>query len=184
METGQLDPSDSELVKRARRGESAAFHLLVDRHARFLLAMAVSLVGAADAEDLVQETFAGAFRGLGGFKDQSSFKTWLTRILIRQAARHWQASRRRSEHLKDRFLTSQEHHPSAAGAADARMDVSAAILALSSEHREVVVLRELQGLSYEQIAEVLDLPRGTVESRLFRARQALQELLKEYLDRD
>lgn len=181
MDGGQWNPDDSELVRQARSGQGDAFHLLVDRHARFLLAMANSLAGPADAEDLVQETFAGAFRGLDGFKGQSSFKTWLARILVRQAARHRQVNRRRNEQLQQRFLTSSEHVFPESHAADVRMDVSRAILALSPEHREVVVLRELQGFSYEQIAEILELPRGTVESRLFRARQALQELLKEYL---
>ena len=81
-------PTDFELVRLARKGDAAAFHGLVDRHARFLYSLALSLTSsAADAEDLVQETLAGAFRGLASFEGRSSLKTWLARILVRQNAR-------------------------------------------------------------------------------------------------
>jgi len=177
-----LDWSDPELVERARRGDGAAFHGLVDRHAAALYALAVNLVGRDDAEDVVQETLAGAFAGLSGFRSASSVKTWMTRILVRQAAGHW-----RKRKLWDRSTAAR---PSVAGAgvptpsqaADARMDVADALKDLSPEHREVVVLREMQGLSYEEMAEVLGVPRGTVESRLFRARRELQKLLTGYSD--
>ncbi len=178
MKNGQPPQSDSELVSQARRGDAAAFHQLVDRHGAALYGLACRLVGnPADAEDVMQEMLAGAFRGLGAFRQQSSVKTWLTRILVRQAARHQRDAARYRLKLHDRApaarLSEQKR-------ADVRMDLDEAIAALSHEHREVIVLRELQGLSYEQIASVLNLPPGTVESRLFRARRELRELLKEY----
>jgi RNA polymerase sigma-70 factor (ECF subfamily) len=155
---GSLGASDWQLVRRARGGDLAAFHELVDRHAATLLGLATMLVGnAADAEDVVQETFAGAFRGLGGFRGDSAVKTWLTRILLRQAA------------------------GAATERADTRMDLAAALADMSQEHRQVLVLRELQGLSYDEISRILNVPRGTVESRLFRARKAMQDRLKDYL---
>jgi RNA polymerase sigma-70 factor (ECF subfamily) len=182
MESGDLEPDDRELVGRARQGDHAAFHELVDRYAASMLGLAAYLVGnVTDAEDIVQETFSGAFRGLKAFRGRSSVKTWLTRILIRQVAAHLRGRRRFPGLPRSKSSAGEPLCPSASQSVDARMDVTAAILALSPEHREVVVLRELQGLSYEEIAEVLAVPRGTVESRLFRARRAMQELLKDYL---
>ena len=182
-ESGHGRSTDLELVARAREGDHSAFHRLVDRHAQSLFALAVSLGGnAADAEDLVQETFAGAYRGLGTFEGRASVKTWLTRILIRQLARHLSRVRRRKAVFRPLEATPEDAlgDASPVAAADARMDVTAAIRSLGPEHREVIVLREIQGLSYEEMAEILEVPRGTVESRLFRARRELQERLKEY----
>jgi len=187
--SGYLQSTDVELVQAARAGDPAAFHALVDRYAHSLFALAVSLSdNTADAEDLVQETFTGAFRGLGGFQGRASVKTWLSRILVRQAARHLRYARRRKatfiplEATSESSLGVASSHPRPGGqaGADVRMDVMAAIRSLSPEHQGVIVLRELEGLSYDEMAEVLQIPRGTVESRLFRARRALQEQLKEY----
>ena len=174
--------ADVELIRRIRRGDDSAFQQLVDRHGRRLLGLAVSMVGnVADAEDVVQETLAGAFRGFGDFQRRSSVRTWLTRILIKRVARH-----RRRQRLRKTLPIEHAAGRSAGGRAepaqaDVRMDVAAVLERLSEEHRTVVVLREMQGMSYEGIADVLGIPRGTVESRLFRARQKLKELLKDYL---
>ena len=182
--TGHLRPTDAELIQAARGGDQAAFHALVDRHAHALYGLAASLSdNAADAEDIVQETFAGAFWGLGGFRGQASVKTWLTRILVRQAARHRRYAGRRQATFRglEAAVDADLGVPSADGATDARIDVKAAMRLLSPDHRDVIALREFQGLSYDEIAEVLEIPRGTVESRLFRARRELQGQLKEYL---
>jgi RNA polymerase sigma-70 factor (ECF subfamily) len=154
----------------------------VDRYAAPLLRLAAWWVGnAADAEDIVQETLTGAFRALHAFRGGSSVRTWLARILVRQAAAHHRRRKRAIDLLHLRRPAAEASEGGPAQAVDARIDVSAAIRALSREHREVVVLREMQGLSYEEIAEVLGIPRGTVESRLFRARRELAERLKEYV---
>ena len=180
MDNGPLPPTDWELARRARAGDDSAFHALVDRHAQALYALAVRLVGnAADAEDVVQETLAGAFRGLRRFRGQSSVKTWLTQILVRQAAQHRAARRQRTLRL-DQY-ESVGATASAQPQSDARMDVAEAMLALEPEFRAVIALRELQGMRYDEMAEMLSVPKGTVESRLFRARRQLRELLKEYL---
>jgi len=169
-------------VERARRGDTGVFHEVVDRFAPALYALAVSLVGnAADAEDVVQETFTGAFRGLRRFRQDSSLKTWLTRILCRQTAAH----HRRTKRHRDRVIRLDETvgpELAATGAAtpDVRMDIDLAIGSLSPEHREVIILREREGMTYNEIAEALGIPRGTVESRLFRARRDLQERLGAY----
>jgi len=178
-------PSDAALLLQARGGDHAAFHALVDRHAAGLFATAVALVGrAADAEDLLQETFTGALRGLAKFEGRSSVKTWLTVILLRRVAMHRRRAGRKDDRLVplDAAAGAATDRPPPTAAVDARLDVMDALGALRPEHREVLVLRELQGLAYDEIAEALDVPRGTVESRLFRARRALRERLGDYLD--
>ena len=179
MEHGRFPSSDVELVQKARRGDLGSFHQLVDRHAPYLYGLACKMTGnTTDAEDVLQETLAGAFGGLTWFRGESSPRTWMTRILVRQAAAHLERSRRhRARTLRD----DDRGVASSADGADARMDVQAAILSLEPEFRDAIVLREMQGLSYEQIAAELSIPRGTVESRLFRARRKLQHLLRAYL---
>jgi RNA polymerase sigma-70 factor, ECF subfamily len=172
------DEQDRQWIVRAARGDSAAFHRLVDAHADRLFRVANSLVGnVSDAEDVLQETFAGAFKGLRGFAGRSTVKTWLTRILVLQVAA-WRRKRRKTLPLEG-----APERASGGGQAgvDARMDFQAAMEKLSPEHREVIVLRELEQMSYEEIAQALEVPRGTVESRLHRARAELALRLKSYL---
>lgn len=187
-ESSHLQATDLELVRRARHGDDRSFHELVDRYAGQLFGLACSLVGnVADAEDVVQETFSGAFRHLAAFREHSSVKTWLTRILVRQAARCHRSRRSRKTVSLDDLSEASGAVPvktefgSATSALDIRMDVLRILETLSAEHREVIVLRELQGMSYREMEEVLRVPRGTVESRLFRARNELRERLKDYL---
>jgi len=153
---------------------------MVERHAGSLYRLAISLVGnAADAEDALQEALAGAFKALPKFEERSSLKTWLTRILVNQAARRHRTRGRFATLPAEEAL--ERPAPEAEDAAATRMDVLAAMEALPAEHREVIALREIQGMTYDEIAETLSVPRGTVESRLFRARRALRERLKDYL---
>jgi RNA polymerase sigma-70 factor (ECF subfamily) len=161
-------------VRRLKSGNEAAFHELVDRFGQQLFRVAYSMVGnAADGEDVVQETFSAAFAGIGRFRGEASLKTWLMQILVRQCARlkrgrgrKWTIGIEKAE---------QEAAVDSAGAAESRMDVVAMLQTLSEEHREVIVLRELQSMTYEEMAETLKIPRGTVESRLYRARNELRE---------
>jgi RNA polymerase sigma-70 factor (ECF subfamily) len=184
------DASDLELVRSAGSGDDDAFHTLIDRHAPTLFRVAQSLTrNRQDAEDLMQETFVGAYRGLKNFAGRSSVKTWLVQILTRQAAKAWHRSRHHRSarsidpssddentgggYDDDRSLTSE----SQTAAVDRRLDVMAVLKTISAPHREVLVLREMRGLSYEEIARVLEVPRGTVESRLSRARAEFREKL-------
>ena len=178
-----LTPTDEQLVRRASGGDRDAFHELVDRHAGRLFGLAVQLLGnSADAEDVLQESLIGAFTGLRSFRAESSVKTWLTRILIRQVARFFRKrGRRRVVPFDPQSMVGPTVGP-AESTHDAQVDVHRAMEKLAPEHREVIVLREFHGLAYDEIAEVLELPQGTVESRLWRARRALAELLKEYVD--
>jgi RNA polymerase sigma-70 factor (ECF subfamily) len=160
---------------------------MVDRYGDYLYGLAHSLVGnAADAADVVQETLSGAFRRLRKFEGRSSVKTWLSRILVKQAARHHRSRRRRRAVSLDRLsgTSAESSSRGKAGSAetrsDTRMDVLAALNKLAPIHREVIVLRELEGMSYDEIGAVLGVPRGTVESRLFRARREMRERLRDY----
>jgi RNA polymerase sigma-70 factor (ECF subfamily) len=179
---------DTGLLRKAAAGDGEAFHALLDRHMDRLYRLAVSLVGnSADAEDVLQETFAGAYRGLDRFEGRSSVGTWLTRILVMQTARFRRDRRRKRMDSLDSFpLAAGPHEPSsraplASGSVDARIDIQAALLQLSPAHRQVLVLREFEQMSYEEIADVLGVPQGTVESRLHRARSDLREKLAAYL---
>jgi RNA polymerase sigma-70 factor (ECF subfamily) len=177
---GPLDPPDAELLRRSAQGDGSAFRELMDRHADAMFRLAASLVGnPTDAEDVLQEALTGAFRGAGKFQGRSAVKTWLTRIVLTQAALfHRDRKRRRlrqDDTAQDRLVASE----STAGV-EAKIDLHAALQRLSREHREVLVLRELEMLPYEQIAAVLELPVGTVESRLFRARAELRLVLRDY----
>ncbi len=171
---GSLSPeANAALLRRLRKGDESAYHELVDRFSGPLFRIAYSMVGnSADAEDVVQETFAAAFSGIERFRGESSLKTWLTQILVRQSARlHRSRGRRWTLPIDETQHASGDE----AAAADSRMDVIQMLQTLSPEHREVIVLRELQSMSYEEMSEALKIPRGTVESRLHRARTELRE---------
>lgn len=176
-----MSQTDKDLVRRACQGDSQALGLLVDRHSSSLYRLALSLVNQPhDAQDLVQDTWLGALRHLGHFQGRASVRTWLSRILMKQAANHWRRqSYRRTQTLDqpDPAAGSDPRLTTDPGVAqsDARLDLMDLLETLSPEHRVVLVLRELEGLSYEQISQALELPPGTIESRLFRARQALKQ---------
>ncbi len=167
---------DEALAERAADGDRHAFALLVDRHATRLLALATKLLrNSVDAEDVVQETLLGALRAITQFQRRSSVKTWLNRILIRQVALWWRKAR-----PMDRLPTEVESRSSASASSGQKLDVQAALERLSEEHRQILVLREWNGMSYDEMAELLDVPRGTIESRLHRARQELRRRLGSY----
>jgi RNA polymerase sigma-70 factor (ECF subfamily) len=183
---GHEPDGDIELVQRVRQGDEAAFRRVVDIHGPRLYLLAMSMLGnREDAQDVVQETFVGAFRGLRGFQGRSTVKTWLTRILMNNVA-----NLRRSRHLRKTLPLGEAEEQlgealaelaTETGRADVRMDIAAVLSRLPQEHREVIVLREIQSMTYDEIAAALGVPRGTVESRLFRARQKLKEILGDYL---
>jgi RNA polymerase sigma-70 factor, ECF subfamily len=195
-----LRVTDAELVHKARAGDASAFHELVDRHAGPLYRLARSMLGPAgehDAHDVVQETFLGALKRLDAFEGRAAPGTWLRRILVNQVSKVYRSRGvRRSLSLEtaaagddraDGPAPGTAAVPAAPGAGTAedverRVDVQAMLDSLSSDHRQVLVLRELEGLSYDEIAEALDVPRGTVESRIFRARQQLKEKFAGYMD--
>jgi RNA polymerase sigma-70 factor, ECF subfamily len=170
---GQAD-DEQELIRRARQRDAQALHQLVDRYAHELYATAVYLVGNHhDAADLVQETLLGMTQSISQYRGDARFKTWLWSILLRQAAR----IRRQRARLRPDGRIVERITADRRPASDAKIDVQAAMEHLSEEHRQILVLREFQGLSYAEISEAIGVPRGTVESRLYRARAALAQIL-------
>ena len=180
---------DLDLVRRVADGDRAAFHGIVDRYADDLFRVAVSMLGnAEDAEDVLQEALLSAFGRMGTFEGRSSLKTWLIGILIRQAGKHrryarirkWISFQSLSGRAEEDFRDATTADPTAS--MEANLDAQTMLESLSRKHREVIVLREMEGLSYKEIGEALKIPTGTVESRLFRARQQLEEEFGDYLD--
>ena len=175
--------NDLALAKRAAQGDRSSLHALVDRHCKPLYRTALGLCPTqADAEDVLQETLLAAFRGIGGFSGQASLLTWMTRILVRQAAKVGKKRRRRKLESIEEIAPSDPRLPLSRQTLDedGRLDFAAALRKLAREHREVVVLREVQGLSYTEIAELLGIAQGTVESRIHRARLELRQHLRAY----
>jgi RNA polymerase sigma-70 factor (ECF subfamily) len=166
--------AEAAFLRRLRGGDQAAYHELVDRFGQLLYRVAYSMVGnSADAEDAVAETFSAAFAGIGKFRGEASLKTWLMQILVRQCAK-LKRTRGRKWMIGIEKVEQQNIAVDSASAVESRMDVVAMLQTLSDEHREVIVLRELQSMSYEEMSETLKIPRGTVESRLHRARTELR----------
>ena len=186
---------DAQLIGQALAGQTAAFGQLVQRYQDRLHNTVVHVVGnAEDAKDVVQEAFVQAFLKLESFQGASAFYTWLYRIAFNVAATHCRRrgamrSAERTALADGHLRNSAEDHPqNTADGPGERLEreercrqVRHAISQLAEEHRAVLVLREMDGCGYETIAEVLDLPVGTVRSRLHRARMQLRDQLKEVL---
>ncbi len=171
---------DIRLVRQVARGDAAASRRFVDAHGRYLYGVAHALAGnPADAEDLVQETLAAAVSGR--YRGEASLRTWLVGILVRRAAMLRRSRARRPAEPLVEARTDVPAEPDPTARSDVRLDLTTMLACLSPEHRAVIVLRELQGLTYEAIAGVLKIPRGTVESRLHRARQELRRRFRGYM---
>jgi RNA polymerase sigma-70 factor (ECF subfamily) len=179
-------PSDAELLGQSSRGNQTAFRELINRHGRYLYGIAQGCSGnAADADDLVQETLIGALNAK--FRGESSVRTFLVSILIRQAGMLRRKKKRQAgwmslnvEGGQEGGAVSSARSGEANSGSDARLDLSVMLQALSPEHRQVIILRELEQMTYEEIAVTLGVPRGTVESRLHRAREELRRRFKGY----
>jgi RNA polymerase sigma-70 factor (ECF subfamily) len=176
-------PDDAQLLRSIGNGNQSAFRELVLRHSRYLYGIAFSLSGnAADAEDLVQETFVAVLNSK--FRGESLVRTWLVQILVRRSAM-LRRTRKRSAALGSPVPYEESAalatRASTVAGADARLDLAAILAVLSPEHRQVIVLREVEQMSYEEMAAALGVPRGTVESRLHRARVEIRQRFKDYL---
>jgi RNA polymerase sigma-70 factor (ECF subfamily) len=166
---------DSVLVRQILDGDAAAGERWVADHYPRICRLLRHLTGSVDtAEDLAQQAFLKAWQALATFKGESSVATWLHRIAYREYT-HWLRARREHTSLEDAADVADER------AADALESVLVrqALVELSPEHRETFLLYNVQGLSVPEVAAVLDVPAGTVKSRLFTARQRLREMLGE-----
>ncbi len=186
---------DQQLVERAQCGDKKAFGLLVSKYQRKLVRLLSRLIrDSAEVEDVAQEAFIKAYRALPSFRGESAFYTWLYRIGINTAKNYLVSQGRRAptttefdseeaesfddgEQLRDintpeRMLQSKQIGET----------VNSAMDALPEELRTAIALREIEGLSYEEIAGIMDCPIGTVRSRIFRAREAIADKLRPLLD--
>ena len=181
---------DAEVIRRVRAGDSDAFGVLVDRYGARIQRLVRGFVrNEEDARDVAQDAFLKAFARLDRFDGRSAFYTWMYRIAANTAMDHNKKVRRRPAPLPLEAPREDDERPSSAPAApgpspvqgamtaELRVRIDRALDALPPVYREVVVLRELEGLTYDDIARVLRLSRGTVESRLFRARERLRASL-------
>jgi RNA polymerase sigma-70 factor (ECF subfamily) len=193
------DGIDAELVERARRGDSRAFEMLVVKYQRRLERLIMRIVRDPElVQDIAQESFVRAYRALPQFRGESAFYTWLYRIAVNTAKKALMELKRDPVVLEsalvsdsddddetyrsDRELSHGETPEALLASKEIAQTVNAAIEALSEDLRQAITLREIEGLSYEEIAVVMNCPIGTVRSRIFRAREAIAQRLRPLLD--
>jgi RNA polymerase sigma-70 factor (ECF subfamily) len=186
---------DQQIVERVQRGDKRAFDLLVTKYQRKIFRLLSRLIrDPAEIEDVAQEAFIKAYRALPNFRGESAFYTWLYRIAINTAKNHLVSQGRRAPTSTETEIEDAETFEEAdalreVNTPDAMMvsrqvgeAVNRAIDRLPEDLRNAIVLRELEGLSYEEIAESMNCPIGTVRSRIFRAREAIARELRPLLD--
>lgn len=191
-----MELDEQALIRRCKDGDEEAFRMLMERHQRGVFAVAQAMVrDAEEARDIVQEAFVRVFQGLGGFKGDASFKTWLQRIVRNLCIDRLRARKSREQALGEVETVAEGEDAVEAGLVASRWGsqpqdrlldrelgeaIHAAVARLPEKHREILVLREVEGMSYEELAETLGIPKGTVMSRLFHARSKLQKDLAEF----
>jgi RNA polymerase sigma-70 factor (ECF subfamily) len=185
---------DAELAQVCRSGDLAAFECLVERHQRMMINVAFRMTGVyEDACDITQEAFLAAWRKLGDYRGEARFSTWLTAIVINLSRNRLQLRRQRERReayslnapIPGGEGTSLPDPPSSDRSvleqleeAELRAALQHCIEALSTEFREVLVLRDMQEMSYEEVGAALKLREGTVKSRLFRARETVRDCVR------
>jgi len=190
--------ADAELVRRAKAGEVRAFEMLVVKYQRRIERLIGRMVRDVDlVQDIAQETFIRAYRALPQFRGESAFYTWLYRIavnsakkalsdfkrdpLVLESSRALDGDGEETSRLENE-LTDGETPEALLASKEIAAAVNSAIAALSDDLRQAITLREIEGLSYEEISDVMNCPIGTVRSRIFRAREAIALKLRPLLD--
>ncbi len=185
---------DLELVKRVQNGDRQAFGMLVERYQnRILHVLTPFLKSRADAEDVAQESFIRAYRALAGFKGDSAFYSWLYRIAINTAKNYLKAKRVRppssdvdmadvAESALDNRLRNEDSPDQLLHRDEVENALYRAMAALPDEQRTALMLREIDGMSYEDIAITTECPIGTVRSRIFRARTSIESVINPMLN--
>lgn len=177
---------ESELIRRAKRGDQDAFGQLVLEHQNKVYTLCVHMAGREEAEDLAQEAFLKAWRSLDSFREESSFATWMHRLTTNICLDHLRRQTKR-QNLNAVSLDDEEEwtEPADPGAdpheqlerSERGRALAAALRGLPDHHRQVLVMREIGGLSYQEIAQSLSADVGTVKSRISRAREQLRKIL-------
>ncbi|MCA6216819.1 RNA polymerase sigma factor RpoE [Ideonella sp. B7] len=197
MTTPQAD-ADAALVERVKQGDVRAFEMLVVKYQRRIERLIGRMVRDSDLVfDIAQETFIRAYRALPQFRGDSAFYTWLYRIAVNTAKKALADLKRDPVITEAAFAVSSDEDETSSpqteqtdmatpdavlASKEIAATVNAAIDALSEDLRQAITLREIEGLSYEEIAEVMNCPIGTVRSRIFRAREAIAQRLRPLLD--
>jgi RNA polymerase sigma-70 factor (ECF subfamily) len=185
---------DLLLVERVREGDKRAFGLLVEKYRRKVIRLLSRMVrNADDLEDIAQETFIKAYRALPQFRGDAAFYTWLYRIAINTAKNHLVMRGKSMRTVSDQAMNDEDEPDERLMAQDistpetellskqVAIAVNEAVDALPNELRQAITLREIEGMSYEEIAEYMNCPIGTVRSRIFRAREAIASKLRPIL---
>lgn len=186
---------DQELVERAQRGDKQAFGMLVQKYQRKLGRLLSRMIrDQGEVEDVVQEAFVKAYRALPNFRGESAFYTWLYRIGINTAKNYLVAMGRRPQVVTEIEVEDAENYDNGAElrttdtpetelmSKQVAKTVNDTVASLPEELRTAITLREIEGLSYEEIAHLMGCPIGTVRSRIFRARETIAEKLRPLLD--
>jgi RNA polymerase sigma-70 factor, ECF subfamily len=186
---------DLQLVERVREGDKHAFGLLVEKYRRRVMRLLSRMIRDADEiEDITQEAFIKAYRALPQFRGDAAFYTWLYRIAINTAKNHLATRGRHMPTVSDQAMNDDDEPDERLVAQDSSTPesellskqmayaVNEAVDALPEELRQAITLREIEGMSYEEIAEAMTCPIGTVRSRIFRAREAIAAKLRPILD--
>lgn len=195
--TPELSPTEADLIARCKAGDKMAFDELISAHQERVFNVAYRLMGNyEEALDLTQEVFLNCFRKIGSFKGDSALSTWLYRITVNTAKNRWKYQQSRGVNRTDSLdvpfdqgdtkaladFPSPEPGPSEVASGRETMGkFEQCLQKLASEYREVIVLRYIEELPYEEIAEILRISLGTVKSRIHRARAELRELMRDYL---
>jgi len=187
-----MELTDAELVQECKRGNMSAFEKILDKYEGKIYNMAYRMLGdVQDAEDAAQEAFMKAYASLDGFRGESSFSTWLYRIAKNVCLDEIRRRQRKPVyHLDEPVKTPtgemQRQLPDDAPSPDEvvveyekRTAVEEALKKLTPHHRTAIILRDIQGLSYNEMADILDVKLGTVKSRLYRARSSMRDVLRE-----
>ena len=176
-------PADDELVRRTVDGDLGSFERLVERHGEVVIRVARRMVGPGEAEDVGQDALLRAFHRLGDFRGEAPFRAWLLRITHNAALDHLR--RRRPEPVDPEAVASEgdrepaERHPAERLELRERVErLESKLRLLPPAHRAVLVLRDVEGLSYDEISSVTDTPLGSVKGRIHRARNELIDLLR------
>ncbi len=182
---------DLALVRRAKKGDYRAFDLLVLKYQSRVIATAYKYVKEKQlAEDIAQEAFIKSYKSLDSFREESSFYTWVYRIAVNTAKNYIVSSKRREEIIMTDLSEDNNYYPEKPdidspqdilNASELRDLIFATLSSLGEETRTALSLREFDGLSYEQIAEISNCPVGTVRSRIFRGREMIEEKVRKHM---
>ena len=185
---------DLSLVRRAKKGDYRAFDLLVLKYQSRVIATAFKFVKEKQlAEDIAQEAFIKSYKSIDSFREESSFYTWVYRITVNTAKNYLLSSKRRDEVVISDLSQDDSFYPEKLDidspqeilkASELRDLIFETLSSLGEETRTALSLREFDGLSYEQIAEIVQCPVGTVRSRIFRGREVIEEVVGKHMDKN